>query len=250
MNEILKTAGTVADEVAWQLELPLLRQVVEFMNLWGLNLSLQDLTAQDRRGRRVEVAEVRWKGFCFQGQCSSLDPGAWAAATRLDSTGEVVRVVVSTRRTSPILSTSGRGGPRQGLKGDIGEVVWVIATTTHITSPIASASRRPSQKHVRGGRGSGVPMAPKTYHHRPRFPIYGVSLLASTTMSTFAKASFNAASYSSGRPTYPPKLFEYIFKYYKNQPEQCTVRWDRAADIGCGTGTSLKSYPDSMFSWI
>lgn len=33
MNEILKTAGTLADEVAWQLERPLLRQVVAFMNL-------------------------------------------------------------------------------------------------------------------------------------------------------------------------------------------------------------------------
>ena len=59
-------------------------------------------------------------------------------------------------------------------------------------------------------------------------------------MSTFAKSSFNASVYSASRPTYPLKLFEYIFSFHgqgansNNKP-----RWERAIDLGCGTGTIL-----------
>ncbi|KAJ3502219.1 hypothetical protein NLJ89_g8987 [Agrocybe chaxingu] len=57
-------------------------------------------------------------------------------------------------------------------------------------------------------------------------------------MSTFAKASFNAATYSAWRPTYPPQLFEYIFAYHRRGTGSTTheARWERAVDLGCGTG--------------
>ncbi|KAF5310041.1 hypothetical protein D9619_010280 [Psilocybe cf. subviscida] len=52
-------------------------------------------------------------------------------------------------------------------------------------------------------------------------------------MATFAKSTFNAASYAASRPTYPVELFEYIFDYHKRGP---APRWERAVDVGCGTG--------------
>ncbi|KAG1798189.1 S-adenosyl-L-methionine-dependent methyltransferase [Suillus plorans] len=45
-------------------------------------------------------------------------------------------------------------------------------------------------------------------------------------MATFAKSSFDSTImiYATFRPTYPTSLFNFIF------------RWDRAVDLGCGTG--------------
>ncbi|RXW18223.1 hypothetical protein EST38_g7632 [Candolleomyces aberdarensis] len=59
-------------------------------------------------------------------------------------------------------------------------------------------------------------------------------------MSAFAKSTFNTATYATSRPTYPPRLFEHIFNYYVNGRSRedglKDRRWDRAADVGCGTG--------------
>ncbi|KAF9531475.1 S-adenosyl-L-methionine-dependent methyltransferase [Crepidotus variabilis] len=54
-------------------------------------------------------------------------------------------------------------------------------------------------------------------------------------MATFSKTSFNASVYSLSRPTYPAKLFDYIFSYH-SQGSPGVTRWDRAVDLGCGTG--------------
>ncbi|TEB30853.1 S-adenosyl-L-methionine-dependent methyltransferase, partial [Coprinellus micaceus] len=61
-------------------------------------------------------------------------------------------------------------------------------------------------------------------------------------MSTFAKATFNASSYSSGRPTYPDRLYGEISRFYKRQPKGCVARWERMADIGCGTGQATSHF--------
>ena len=57
-------------------------------------------------------------------------------------------------------------------------------------------------------------------------------------MTTFAKSSFNASVYSASRPTYPLKLFEYIFSFHAGQGANSNnkSRWERAIDLGCGTG--------------
>ncbi|KAF5339813.1 hypothetical protein D9611_009091 [Ephemerocybe angulata] len=68
-------------------------------------------------------------------------------------------------------------------------------------------------------------------------------------MATFAKSSFNAAIYAAARPTYSPKLFEYIHEYYKNQPLGSSARWDRAVDVGCGTGQAA-SHLDGVFKEV
>ncbi|KAF8885376.1 S-adenosyl-L-methionine-dependent methyltransferase [Gymnopilus junonius] len=56
------------------------------------------------------------------------------------------------------------------------------------------------------------------------------------TMSTFAKATFNASTYSASRPTYPPQLFEYIFSFHRRGSKLKEAQWQRAVDVGCGTG--------------
>jgi len=64
-------------------------------------------------------------------------------------------------------------------------------------------------------------------------------------MATFAKSTFNASVYSASRPTYPLKLFEYIFAFHSNGSNK--PRWERAIDIGCGTGQAteqLKPFQD------
>ena len=61
-------------------------------------------------------------------------------------------------------------------------------------------------------------------------------------MSTFAKSSFNASVYSASRPTYPLRLFEYIFSFHAGQGANSNTnkpRWERAIDLGCGTGMIL-----------
>ncbi|OBZ78374.1 Trans-aconitate 3-methyltransferase [Grifola frondosa] len=52
-------------------------------------------------------------------------------------------------------------------------------------------------------------------------------------MATFGKATFNAAKYASGRPTYPRQLFDFVFRFHERAPG---ARWDTAVDLGCGTG--------------
>jgi len=61
-------------------------------------------------------------------------------------------------------------------------------------------------------------------------------------MTTFAKATFNAASYAVGRPTYPARLYETVVKYHLTEgsmPGQA----EHALDIGCGTGQVTKILP-------
>jgi hypothetical protein len=55
-------------------------------------------------------------------------------------------------------------------------------------------------------------------------------------MSTFAKATYNALAYSLTRPTYSNELFDYIFSFHF---QLHTAKWDRAVDLGCGTGAHL-----------
>ncbi|EIW75436.1 S-adenosyl-L-methionine-dependent methyltransferase [Coniophora puteana RWD-64-598 SS2] len=52
-------------------------------------------------------------------------------------------------------------------------------------------------------------------------------------MSTFGKATFDTAVYATSRPTYPRSLFDFIFRYHERNKG---ARWDRALDLGCGTG--------------
>jgi trans-aconitate 3-methyltransferase len=48
-------------------------------------------------------------------------------------------------------------------------------------------------------------------------------------MTTFAKASFNAASYASFRPSYPPALYQHLLAYHKGPRNVCL-------ELGCGHG--------------
>lgn len=52
-------------------------------------------------------------------------------------------------------------------------------------------------------------------------------------MATFAKSSFDSAIYATFRPTYPKSLFDFIFRYHERNN---SARWNRAVDLGCGTG--------------
>ncbi|KAG1817456.1 S-adenosyl-L-methionine-dependent methyltransferase [Suillus variegatus] len=52
-------------------------------------------------------------------------------------------------------------------------------------------------------------------------------------MATFAKSSFDSTIYATFRPTYPRSLFNFIFRYHERNEG---ARWDRAVDLGCGTG--------------
>ncbi|KAG1853334.1 S-adenosyl-L-methionine-dependent methyltransferase [Suillus tomentosus] len=52
-------------------------------------------------------------------------------------------------------------------------------------------------------------------------------------MATFAKSSFDSAIYATFRPTYPRSLFDFIFRYHERNN---SARWNRAVDLGCGTG--------------
>lgn len=53
-------------------------------------------------------------------------------------------------------------------------------------------------------------------------------------MATFGKATFNALSYAASRPTYPRALFDYVFRFHGAGAS--AARWDKAVDLGCGTG--------------
>ncbi|QRW06586.1 methyltransferase domain protein [Ceratobasidium sp. AG-Ba] len=53
-------------------------------------------------------------------------------------------------------------------------------------------------------------------------------------MATFAKSTFNAASYASFRPTYPKSLYDFIYGYHAQSGR---AGWDKVVDLGCGTGS-------------
>ncbi|PPQ95788.1 hypothetical protein CVT26_015888 [Gymnopilus dilepis] len=58
-------------------------------------------------------------------------------------------------------------------------------------------------------------------------------------MSTFAKSTFNASTYSASRPTYPSQLFQFIFSYHRRGGSELRgspAQTQRAVDLGCGTG--------------
>ncbi|ANB14675.1 Tmt1p [Sugiyamaella lignohabitans] len=67
-------------------------------------------------------------------------------------------------------------------------------------------------------------------------------------MTTFAKATFNAASYLSARPHYPDSLFKHIFSYFQKHNSAIKGTPTKCVDIGCGPGEAtlkLSEYFDS-----
>jgi len=58
-------------------------------------------------------------------------------------------------------------------------------------------------------------------------------------MATFAKSTFNPAIYALARPTYPAELFDYVFAFHRQGSRLHPARWERAVDLGCGTGEHL-----------
>ncbi|KAG2072150.1 S-adenosyl-L-methionine-dependent methyltransferase [Suillus decipiens] len=52
-------------------------------------------------------------------------------------------------------------------------------------------------------------------------------------MAAFSNFSFDSAIYATFRPTYPRSLYDFIFDYHERNED---ARWDRAVDLGCGTG--------------
>ncbi|KAJ7210171.1 S-adenosyl-L-methionine-dependent methyltransferase [Mycena pura] len=56
-------------------------------------------------------------------------------------------------------------------------------------------------------------------------------------MSTFAQTSYDSANYAASRPTYPRLLFDVVLQFHKEgQANGGSDRWNRAVDLGCGTG--------------
>ncbi|KEP54033.1 putative S-adenosylmethionine-dependent methyltransferase [Rhizoctonia solani 123E] len=62
-------------------------------------------------------------------------------------------------------------------------------------------------------------------------------------MATFAKSTFNAASYASFRPTYPRSLFEFIYTYHAQSGR---AGWETVVDLGCGTGQATLEVADQF----
>ncbi|KAK4499581.1 hypothetical protein PRZ48_010099 [Zasmidium cellare] len=52
-------------------------------------------------------------------------------------------------------------------------------------------------------------------------------------MTTFAKATFGAASYAAFRPTYPESLYNAVLAYHRGPKKLCL-------DLGCGTGIATR----------
>jgi SAM-dependent methyltransferase len=65
-------------------------------------------------------------------------------------------------------------------------------------------------------------------------------------MATFAKPTFNAAIYSSYRPSYPKQLFKDIFAYHRTGRH---AKWELAVDLGCGSG-SFHIHSTPVFLYI
>jgi SAM-dependent methyltransferase len=64
-------------------------------------------------------------------------------------------------------------------------------------------------------------------------------------MSAFADKTFSSETYSSARPSYPQKLFDYLFEYH----DRHSAFHELAVDIACGTGEAtnpLASYFDKV----
>ncbi|KAJ7723273.1 S-adenosyl-L-methionine-dependent methyltransferase [Mycena maculata] len=59
-------------------------------------------------------------------------------------------------------------------------------------------------------------------------------------MATFSKSSFNSASYAVYRPTYPRLLYDVVLQFHKDGPANAADKWERAVDLGCGTGTEAQ----------
>lgn len=55
-------------------------------------------------------------------------------------------------------------------------------------------------------------------------------------MSAFAKGLYDAVAYSAFRPSYPPKLYATIWAYHRLGRGADAIGWQRAVDLGCGTG--------------
>ena len=64
-------------------------------------------------------------------------------------------------------------------------------------------------------------------------------------MAAFAKGLYDAAAYSAFRPVYPRRLFDTLWSYHANgtRPSPIKSSWQRAVDLGCGTGKLLNPQP-------
>ncbi|CAE6456202.1 unnamed protein product [Rhizoctonia solani] len=62
-------------------------------------------------------------------------------------------------------------------------------------------------------------------------------------MATFAKSTFNAASYASFRPTYPRSLYDFIYTYHAQSRR---AGWEKVVDLGCGTGQATLEVADQF----
>ncbi|KAH7391611.1 putative Trans-aconitate 3-methyltransferase [Cadophora sp. MPI-SDFR-AT-0126] len=57
-------------------------------------------------------------------------------------------------------------------------------------------------------------------------------------MSTFAKSTFNALTYATFRPTYPPQIFKTVLAYHASSPNP---KQHTLLDLGCGHGLISRS---------
>ncbi|PVH69302.1 S-adenosyl-L-methionine-dependent methyltransferase [Cadophora sp. DSE1049] len=57
-------------------------------------------------------------------------------------------------------------------------------------------------------------------------------------MTTFAKSIFNALTYATFRPTYPPQIFKTVLSYHGSSPNP---KQHTLLDLGCGHGLISRS---------
>ncbi|KAF2152064.1 putative S-adenosylmethionine-dependent methyltransferase [Myriangium duriaei CBS 260.36] len=62
-------------------------------------------------------------------------------------------------------------------------------------------------------------------------------------MATFAKKTFNTASYAAARPSYPQKLYDLILAYHQGPREQCL-------DLGCGHGIVARQFGSNFSRFL
>jgi hypothetical protein len=59
-------------------------------------------------------------------------------------------------------------------------------------------------------------------------------------MAAFSKGVYDAVAYNAFRPTYPKRLFDSLWAYHASgRGRGSDVGWQRAVDLGCGTGESI-----------
>lgn len=58
-------------------------------------------------------------------------------------------------------------------------------------------------------------------------------------MTTFAKSTFNATSYATFRPSYPPQLYNILLSYHRGARKTCL-------DLGCGHGLIARAIAPSF----